>query len=112
LVAILTILVTTDYEYLTIFKDVPRFNKVEIDYKYFTIMKDVPGSRLYPSISFYYEYLTILEDSDSDEKDYNADKITASDEKDYSADKITDSNEEDYKFQADSAQIDLDITKC
>ncbi|RIB23535.1 hypothetical protein C2G38_2171062 [Gigaspora rosea] len=42
LVVIFTILAVTDYEYLSILKDIPRFNEVAIDYKYLTIMKDVP----------------------------------------------------------------------
>ncbi|RIB17609.1 hypothetical protein C2G38_1416109 [Gigaspora rosea] len=43
LVTVFTILAVTDYEYLIILKDVPRF-KVAIDYKYLTIRKDVPKS--------------------------------------------------------------------
>ncbi|KAF0396189.1 hypothetical protein F8M41_010121 [Gigaspora margarita] len=57
LVALLTILAATDYEYLYILKDGPRFSEVAIDYKYLTIMKDDPESN---EAKTYYEYLKIL----------------------------------------------------
>ncbi|KAF0541490.1 hypothetical protein F8M41_005416 [Gigaspora margarita] len=59
LVTVLTILATTDYEYLAIWKNMPRFNETEIDYKYLTIMKDDPES---DKAKIDYEYLKILKD--------------------------------------------------
>ncbi|CAG8717669.1 12232_t:CDS:1, partial [Dentiscutata heterogama] len=44
LVTVFTILAVTDYEYLTILKDMPRFHRLTIGYKYLTIKKDVPKS--------------------------------------------------------------------
>ncbi|CAG8778602.1 2860_t:CDS:1, partial [Gigaspora margarita] len=49
----------TDYEYLAILKNVPRFNETEIDFKYLTIMKDDPES---VKAKTDYEYLKILKD--------------------------------------------------
>ncbi|RIB07583.1 hypothetical protein C2G38_2273795 [Gigaspora rosea] len=49
----------TDYEYLAILKNVPRFNETENDFKYLTIMKDDPES---DKAKTDYEYLKILKD--------------------------------------------------
>ncbi|CAG8583843.1 12748_t:CDS:10, partial [Cetraspora pellucida] len=68
LVAIFTILATTDYEYLIILKDVPIFNKVAIDYKYLTIIKDVTKAEID-------EYLKILEDVPISDEFNKSDKI-------------------------------------
>ncbi|KAF0541532.1 hypothetical protein F8M41_005302 [Gigaspora margarita] len=59
LVTVLTILAVTDYEYLAILKNVPRFNEIEIDFKYLTIMKDDPES---VKAKTDYEYLKISKD--------------------------------------------------
>ncbi|KAF0541543.1 hypothetical protein F8M41_005314 [Gigaspora margarita] len=59
LVTVLAILAVTDYEYLAILKNVPRFNETEIDFKYLTIMKDDPES---VKAKTDYEYLKILKD--------------------------------------------------
>ncbi|CAG8726732.1 6838_t:CDS:2, partial [Cetraspora pellucida] len=68
LVAIFIILATTDYEYLTILKNVPLFNKVTIDYKYLTIIKDVTKAEID-------EYLKILEDVPISDEFNKSDKI-------------------------------------
>ncbi|RIB27226.1 hypothetical protein C2G38_2029544 [Gigaspora rosea] len=68
LVIVLTILASTDYEYLTILKDAPIFTKVTIDYRYLAIIKDVTKKEID-------EYLKILEDVPVSDEPNKSDKI-------------------------------------